>query len=141
MILQTAIKYIGIKEGDNPIIEHWINKTMGLDPNSGAIDVTTPWCAIFMSQVLIESGIEFKRVAGARKFLEFGKPIELADIELGDVVVLTRGFNPAQGHVGVFVGFHKGDILLLGGNQINKVGINGFEISRVVGVRRFEKVI
>jgi hypothetical protein len=42
-------------------------------------------------------------------------------------VVIPRGSNPAQGHVGFYIGTDaKGRVILLGGNQGNKVCIAAF---------------
>jgi hypothetical protein len=53
------------------------------------------------------------------------------------VVILSRGNSKTQGHVGFFSGWQtNGSVLLLGGNQGDKVSTAPFGVSRVLGVRR-----
>lgn len=56
----------------------------------------------------------------------------------GDIVVLWRGSrDAATGHVGFFSGFDAaGNVLILGGNQDNKVSVEAFERNRVLSFRR-----
>ena len=53
-----------------------------------------------------------------------------------DVVILKRGTNPVQGHVGFFAGLQGDRVHLLGGNQGDTVSISSFPVSDVLGVRR-----
>ncbi len=55
----------------------------------------------------------------------------------GDIVVLRRGKNSAQGHVGFFEGFdQRGNVKVLGGNQSDGVNTKSFNRNDVLGFRR-----
>jgi hypothetical protein len=70
----------------------------------------------------------------ARSWLTWGKPLEKPIP--GCVVVLKRGNNPHQGHVGLYVQPGKdGTIYVLGGNQGDAVTIAKFRKSSVLGYR------
>ena len=49
--------------------------------------------------------------------------------------MLSRGFDPRLGHVGFLVGSTSADIILLGGNQGDAVGVQAFPRSRLLGLR------
>jgi uncharacterized protein (TIGR02594 family) len=92
-----------------------------------------PWCSSFVNWCLQEAGVTPTRSAAARSWLKWGEP--LLQPRYGAITVLSRGLNPAQGHVGFFVSEQEGLVFLLGGNQSNAVSINGFRPERIVGIR------
>lgn len=95
----------------------------------------TAWCAAFVNATLSKSGLDGTGMLNARSFLDWGK--EVKEPVEGDIVVLSRGNNPAQGHVGFFKGFDsKGNIMILGGNQGDEVNIKSYPPSRLLGYRR-----
>jgi lysozyme family protein len=69
----------------------------------------------------------------ARSYLEWGLPAETP--ELGAIAVLSRGRDPALGHVGFLVGLTDEQVILLGGNQSDAVSVEAFERSRLLGLR------
>ena len=93
----------------------------------------TAWCAAFLGASLERAGIRGTRSLLARSYLAWGEP--LAAFRFGAVAVLTRGADPAAGHVGFAVGATEGEILLLGGNQSDAVTVERFPWSRVIGLR------
>jgi uncharacterized protein (TIGR02594 family) len=97
-----------------------------------------PWCAAWMNMVLDQSGIKGTGSLLARSFLAWGKPVQ-GDPKIGDVVVMRRGRNRNQGHVGFFYAFvdHNGSkmIAVLGGNQGKEVKISYYPISKVIAYR------
>jgi uncharacterized protein (TIGR02594 family) len=101
-------------------------------------DDETPWCASFVGAVLAQVGLPHTGKLNARSYLDWGVPVDLADAEQGDVVVFSRGDpNGWQGHVAFFHGIDSsGNILVLGGNQGNRVSIAPYPRSRLLGVRR-----
>lgn len=100
-----------------------------IDPRSVA------WCAAFVNAVLGKMGIEGTDSLAARSFLKFGE--ETNEPRKGDIVVLSRGSNQAQGHVGFFEKFNEdGSVQILGGNQSNAVTSASFARDRVLGYRR-----
>jgi uncharacterized protein (TIGR02594 family) len=99
-----------------------------------------PWCSSFVNWVLagpLDSPWPSARVAtrsaAARSWLAWGRP--LAEPAYGAIVVLSRGTNPAQGHVGFLVGLDAFALALLGGNQGDAVSVVRHARSRLVGMR------
>ncbi|KUO61797.1 MAG: hypothetical protein APF80_00085 [Alphaproteobacteria bacterium BRH_c36] len=91
------------------------------------------WCAAFAGACLERGGLASTRSLMARSYARFGEPIE--EERLGAIAVLSRGNNPAFGHVGFIVGWSKDRIWLLGGNQNDAVSVAGYERSRLVSLR------
>lgn len=132
--IANARKYVGLQEKFGPqhdphILQWWKNIGAPFE------DDETPWCGAFVGGNLFEAGI--KPVAGgasAKAWLKL--PVKLDKPAFGAVVIFDRPPNPASGHVGFIVGRdQKGNLMVLGGNQGNRVSIKPFPISRVKGYR------
>jgi uncharacterized protein (TIGR02594 family) len=96
-----------------------------------------PWCSAFVNTIAKMLRLPRSKSLAARSWLSVGEPIPLEFCERGfDVVILSRGTNPEQGHVGFYVRHNSTHVWLLGGNQGNAVTIAPFERSRVVECRR-----
>ena len=95
------------------------------------------WCAAFVGYCLETAGVTSTKKLNARSYLDFG--IETDNPQQGDVVILSRGTNPAFGHVGFFEKFDKDRIYLLGGNQGNKVKVSGYKRHRILSVRDYDR--
>jgi len=91
------------------------------------------WCAAFAGAMLERSGMRATRSLRARSYLAWGSSIDLP--RLGAIAVLTRGPDPALGHVGFLVGETDAGLVLLGGNQSNAVTVAVFERSRLLSLR------
>jgi len=128
----VASKMLGLSErADGGVISDFIKRSAGIsiDPK------VTPWCAAFVNGVLGASGVGGNGSLSARSFMNFGKPVDTP--RMGDIVVLSRGSDPSKGHVGFFQGFDaNGNIVVLGGNQGNKVSVATYGRDRLVGFRR-----
>lgn len=98
-------------------------------------DDETPWCAAFVGGVLEECSIRSSRSAAARSYLSWG--VKLSGPAVGAVVVFWRGSPSASsGHVGFIVGKDRfNNLVVLGGNQGNKVCLLSFSEARVLGYR------
>ena len=138
-LLSTARGYMGRNEknaGDRVVLQDLFKSAgLSIDPSVVA------WCAALVNAVLAKNGLPTvdQTTPGsdlrARDFLAYGS--EVAKPEPGDIVILKRGGNSAQGHVGFFTGFDKkGDVRVLGGNQSNKVSEATFRKEDVLGFRR-----
>ena len=132
-----AKRYVGhVKEiagkASNPVIsEMWIS--IGWSPQPDAV----AWCAVFINHVLDLAGYVGTNSPRARSFEVYGEAVLLADIQVGDLVVLKRGTNPALGHVTLFDGFiDKLRFYGLGGNQRDSVCISSYAIADIVAIRR-----
>lgn len=112
----------------NPRITAFISE---LGHHSYAKD-ETPWCAAFVGACLERAGHASTRSLLARSYSDWG---EDAGERLGCVAVLSRGSNPAQGHVGFLVGATQDRLWLLGGNQSNSVSVQSFPRSRLLAFR------
>jgi uncharacterized protein (TIGR02594 family) len=83
---------------------------------------------------MYHSGVMGTRLANARSWLNWGRRI--VDLVEGCVVVLRRGSSPTSGHVGFFVGLEpRGRLLVLGGNQSDRVSTARYPIAAVLGYR------
>lgn len=134
-----AQRYVGIAEvpgtGDNAAIVAMLQ----LD-NSWAGKDSVAWCSAFVNHVAWVLRLPRSKSLAARSWLGVGIPVTTPEIGF-DVAVFKRGTNPAEGHVGFFAGFDpSGKILVLGGNQGDKVSIAPFAKSDLLGYRRLTLV-
>ncbi|MGF2075454.1 TIGR02594 family protein, partial [Enterococcus casseliflavus] len=67
----------------------------------------------------------------ARSYLKYGRRIEQP--QEGCIAVFSRTKDPALGHVGFFIGETKNDIMILGGNQSNRVSVEPQSRERLLG--------
>jgi len=117
---------LGIHEGVNSerITEYFEDATdLGPQPDS------VPWCSAFVNFCVQKSGQRGTRSARARSWENWGE--DAGDFVPGCIVVLPRGGDPSQGHVGFFAGFEdQGNVRLLGGNQHDSVSVQSFPTAR-----------
>lgn len=112
-LADEARRYIGLDENnrsDNAALRKLFGGAgINIDPDKVA------WCAAFVNAVLAGKGMGGTGSLAARSFLDYGKATDSP--QKGDIAVLRRGKNPAQGHVGFVDGFDKsGNPILLSGN-------------------------
>lgn len=101
--------------------------------HAGVISDETPWCAAFVAACLERAGVRSTRSLMARSYVRHG--VALDHPRLGAVAVLSRGTDPALGHVGFVVGETRDALYLLGGNQGDSVSVAPFAKSRLVALR------
>lgn len=130
--IKEARRHIGLAEipgkQHNPAIVN-----MGIRLGAWWKDDETPWCGTFVAHCLRESDRAIpKHWYRAREYENYGTV--LAAPAYGCIAVMSR---QGGGHVGFVVGETKpgGDLLILGGNQGNKVSIARFPRSRITGYR------
>ena len=142
---EIAQRFIGVKEiaglHDSPIVLAMLQ----LDQSWPEHDEIA-WCSAFVNFICWLCGLPRTKQLNARSWLTIGIPVPVDQAEVGDIVVLRRGDNPALGHVGFFAGAYLDDqgppmgaqemIELLAGNQGNQVSVKAFPASEVVGIRR-----
>lgn len=129
---QVAKGELGISEhrGDanNPrILEYHSTTRAGESPDS------VPWCSSFVNWCLLRAAIGGTQSKAARSWERWG--VELAEPRIGCIVVLSRGSNPAHGHVGFYAGDAGDAVRLLGGNQGDRVSVQSYGKDRVLSYR------
>jgi len=142
-----AQRFAGIGElvgGEHhPLIQWWLSLCgFGLhSPDE------TPWCSAFVNGICWELRLARSKSAAARSWLDVGQAVSLADAAVGwDIVVLKRGsvlasqpgpeVRSAPGHVGFYAGREGEKVLVLAGNQSNRVNVQAFPVEQLLGVRR-----
>lgn len=130
--LAAARQYEGLAEipgkDTAPVIAGWL---LGL--KAWWRDDEQPWCGVAVAAWMLEGRVVDlpKHWYRARDWLNWGRVLSLPVV--GCVVVFERG---GGGHVGLLVGVdHLGRLMVLGGNQGNRVSIAPFDRSRVLGYR------
>jgi len=140
-----ALQDLGVREikgdEDHPRIVE-AHRTTTLPPRAHTDEV--PWCSSIVNLWMLEAGHPGTNNALARSWLSWGS--ESPEPALGDVCVLKRrkrGSDRRTGsrtgyHVGLFLNYSRGHIVLISGNTDNRVGIDTFHKGRwaTVGVRR-----
>ena len=112
----------------NPRIDAYL-RTVGLGP-----DDETPWCAAFTHWCLAEAGLMGTARPNARSYIHWGTPV--GEPRLGAITVLWRGSRDGwQGHVAFLMDLTSSSILLLGGNQGNRVSVAAYPRDRLLGMR------
>lgn len=130
-LIRTAESALGLNEDKQKgLVSQYLSEGgVNIDPSQ------TAWCAAFVNATLSKTGLDGTGALNARSFLNWGE--EVTTPQLGDVVVLSRGTDPALGHVGFFKGFDaQGNILILGGNQGDEVSVKSYNADRLLGYRR-----
>lgn len=127
----TARAYLDVAEitgsKTSSVIAGWLRKL-----KAWWADDETPWCGTFVGYCLSESGFAVPKYwMRALAWAEWGRPLLVPRV--GAVVVFSR---TGGGHVGFVVGITSdGMLMVLGGNQANKVSIAPFDPARVVSYR------
>lgn len=87
-----------------------------------------PWCGAAMSVVASEATGRRYWILRARDWAHVGRP---TTAHVGAVAVLPD-------HVGTAAGFEGGSVLLAGGNQGGRFGVDRFPLSRVLAFREID---
>lgn len=129
--LDTAREYIGLSEipgtGTNSTIRAWLERL-----KAWWRDDETPWCGAFVAYCMDVNAFAIPKYwMRARDWANWGR--ELMTPIPGCIVVFSR---QGGGHVGFVVGKDADDrLLVLGGNQGNRVSIATFTRDRVLAYR------
>lgn len=132
--LIEARRHVGLREvygrQHNPQILKWWQLI-----RAPFTDDETAWCAGYVGGVLESVGIKSSRSAAARSYEKWGTKLSVP--VPGAVVVFWRGSKSAYtGHVGFYVGMDQhGNVMVLGGNQSDRVSIAPFSTARLLGYR------
>lgn len=134
--LKLAHDEMGVEEIDGSDSNPRIMEYFATCGGTWVKDDGTPWCGAFTGYVMATTGHKLaSEPLRARSWLAWGQPLDKP--VAGCVVVLKRGNNPKQGHVGFFMQATKDGkgVLVLGGNQGNRVSIQRFKSEDVLGYR------
>jgi len=110
-----------------------IDDNISLSVLLGFNPAKTAWCAGFVNAIEKKCGRKGTGKLNARSYLKYGEGVSRP--QLGDIVVFKRGL-PWQGHVGYYISRDADGILVLGGNQNNKVCYKYYAVSDVLAYRR-----
>lgn len=117
--IDVARKEIGTREvageRDNPRIVQYHAVT-----RAGSAPDEVPWCSSFVCWCFEQVGIRSTRSKSASSWRTWGQP---CGFEPGAVVVFGKNDPDAKGtgHVAFLMGIDGDDVLVLGGNQGNRV--------------------
>lgn len=131
-----AQRFVGIKEVPGADSNPQILAMLKLDAAWPTAD-EVPWCSAFVNYIAWLLRLPRSKDLRARSWLDVGVAVELTAASPGfDVVVIKRGDDPVQGHVGFYAGMTLRGVFILSGNQSNAVSVAQFPASSVLGVRR-----
>lgn len=127
---------LGVKEIPGARSHPRILEYFGATRLGGAPEDETPWCSAFANWVLREAGINGTHRANARSWLHWGTPVPLDEPRLGAIAVLWRDSPESpKGHVGFLASTLPGRVVLLGGNQGNRVSYREYGSARLLALR------
>lgn len=141
-----AQRFIGLAEGEGAVNNPAIVGMLQLDAAWAEHD-STPWCSALCNFSAWLARYERSKSLRARSWLRVGELIEYPFAVPGDVVILKRGSGlqpgpdviEAPGHVGFLdrpIGPDDTTVMVLGGNQRNRVSVAGYRRDRLLGIRR-----
>lgn len=130
---ELALTQLGTKEikgvENNPIIAEYLATTT-LNKELASQDETA-WCSAFVNWCVTKSGLKGTNSAWAKSWLNYSKPTRLA--KCGDIAVFKRG--DTSGHVAFYINTINDDVIILGGNQSDKVCISTYPKIKLLGIR------
>ena len=133
--VDEAYKHLGVAE--IPGVNHHplILKMWKAIKRGGIQTDEVPWCAAFVGFCLENVGIVSSRYESAHSYLKWGQGLDFAAV--GAIAVFDGGpSRPGLGHVGFVMGRDaNGRLMVLGGNQGNKVSVAPFDLTRVLSYR------
>lgn len=95
----------------------------------------TAWCAAFVNWCLKQAGAAHLGYATAASWLRFGTPLPAPVYGCVTIIPPARNTGSTTGHVAFFTGTKGKHILLVGGNQGDKVSRMEAQADRVLGYR------
>jgi uncharacterized protein (TIGR02594 family) len=141
---ELAQRFVGIEEVPGATSNPQVLAMLRLDAAWPEGD-HVPWCSAFTNYIAWLLRLPRSKSLRARSWLNVGEVVQLEDATPGfDVVIFKRGSGQqpgpevvnAPGHVGFYAGVDGRNILVLGGNQSDTVGIAPYPKAKLLGVRR-----
>lgn len=134
ILLTTALKYYGLKEGagsvDNPIIMKWAHD-FGI---TWYEHDSIAWCSLYLGEMAKEAGYVPpgpNYLLAAASWATWG--VAVGSPKLGDILVFNR---PGGHHVGLYIGEDSDAFHVLGGNTRDAVAIARLAKNRLMAARR-----
>jgi uncharacterized protein (TIGR02594 family) len=121
-----GVEEIPGREHDPRILEYHASTTLD------ASDDETPWCSAFVNFCITKAGMIGTNSAAARSWLKWGVPCEP---KRGAITVFRRGTSSWTGHVGFWIGEEENGIVILGGNQRNRISYSSYPKRDLLGYR------
>jgi uncharacterized protein (TIGR02594 family) len=135
-VLCNGLKHLGLSEISGPKHEQTIIDMFAKVGHSWVKDDETAWCAAYTGATLIDAGLKATNKLNAKSYLDYG--VKTEQPQPGDIVVFWRVKpDTVYGHVGIFMDFFNESIWVLSGNQNNKVSIETYPKSRLLGFRTY----
>lgn len=151
--LSASMEYLGLDETDSEqystiagffdeaLGDFKLQNSEGKNKTAKELATSTAWCAAFANHILNKVNLptldsEFARIR-ALEYAELGEPVTVQTMLPGDIFVRNR--KEGYYHVGFVVGINSAnpeEILVLGGNQGDKVQVMAFSIEDVYAIRR-----
>ena len=129
-----ALGELGVQEAPGPDSNPRVEAYLAAVPTEMPLKDATPWCSAFVNWSFQQCGILGTESLLARSWQLWGYPLEKP--QLGCVVVLQRGRERWQGHVGFWQGYASpDDIYVLGGNQSDRVCVDRYPRHRLLSYR------
>ena len=133
--LSIAELELGVSEvagkGANPRIVEYQRSCPSL-PEAMKVTDETAWCSAFANWCMHQAGFKGTGLANARSWLTWGEPISL---KAGAVAVLSSPLGAEHGHVAFVLAELDKSVVLLGGNQGNRVSITTYPRDRLLAYR------
>lgn len=130
--ITEAKKFLGTKEvpgaKDNSVIlEFWKQGKISWQADHDE----TAWCAVFHAAIYERLNIRSQRDSWSQGWKSWGESLTAP---IYGCTVIFR-WDASSGHIGWFVGWKNGKMLILGGNQSNSVTIAEFATDKVLAYR------
>lgn len=140
-ILAAAGEYLGTDEWPGARHNPAILQMFTDSGHAWVVDDETPWCAAFVNSVLGSLGLPHPGKLNARSYEDYARAVPTEQARPGDIVVMWRNSRESwEGHVGFFVRFQGGKVVVRGGNQGNAVTDAPYDMDRILTIRRADGV-
>lgn len=132
--IAKANKYIGVKE--DPCGSNWGGQVRIWIENQG-FEVPVYWCAIFVSQIFVESEINNKKLYSARAidFSKNNKSYKIADVIYGRYKAKAGDLLVRSNHVNFLAEWYGEKGKTIGGNESNMVRKADIDIEKMINKR------
>jgi len=132
--LTEARRDLGVAEGPGTLNNETVLGYYAETGNAWVREDSVPWCAAFVGAMLRRAGRAIPAggdALRARAYASVATPLRGASP--GALAIFRRGKDPAQGHIGFYIGATATHVIVLGGNQADTVSIARYPRARLIG--------